>query len=304
MATWNLGAIRQKARNLSGRLSLSDLPNNILDDYINHYVQYEFPSEVKLNKLYTEAKIITEHHVAEYDFPSGYTNFVPEAKIDYQVLSFYQEPDLFEDAYPLNVQRVTSWTGDGTTTAFATTLGDGYLPLRDGSVLVDDTIEVGEDDGDGNLISSITGTTGGTVNYSTGAISYTFQTAPASGQSIYNSFVTNPTGRPIACLMFNSKFTLYPVPDRAYRLLLKAWTLSMVVDTTGSIKESFTEASDRPRLDEWGVLFALGAARRIASDYGEIDKYQELSMLLREQVGYVNTRTLIDLESARALPQF
>jgi hypothetical protein len=304
MAIWNLGSIRQKVRNLSGRLSLSDLPNNLVDEYINHYVQYEFPSEVKLNKLYKEVKIITEYHVAEYDFPSGYTNFVPEAKIDYQVLSFSQEPDLFEDAYPLNVSAQEPWTGDGTTTAFATTLGDSYVPLRKGSVVVSDNVEYGEDDGEGLLISSISGTSSGTINYSTGAISYTFQTAPISSQAIRVSFVRNPTGKPIACLMFDSKFTLYPVPDKSYRLLLKAWSLSSVIDTSGETKEYFTEASDRPRLDEWGVLFALGAARRIASDYGEIDRYNELSMLLREQVGYVNTRTLIDLESARALPQF
>jgi hypothetical protein len=302
--TWTLAQIRLKARNLSGRQSLLDLPNDILDEYINHYLQYEFPAEVKLNKLYTEKTIIVERHVAEYAFPDGFTNFVPEAKIDYFGLTFFQEPDLFEDAFALSVQRVTAFSGDGSTTAFATTLGDGYLPIRDGSVLIDDFVEIGVDDGSGVLISSITDVSGGTINYATGAISYTFQTAPALGQSIYVSFVTNPIGRPIAVLMHDSKFTLYPVPDRAYRLLLKAWTLSIVVDSSGDTKQYFTDSSDRPRLDEWGVMIALGTARRICSDYGEIERYQELSMLLKEQVGYVNTRTLIDLESARALPQF
>lgn len=304
MATWTLQDIREKARRLSGRLSISELSNTEVDEYINRYLQYEFPAEVKLNKNLTTVQVTTTANTKDYNFPSGYTNFVPEAKIDNYHLSFYQDPAIFENENPLNVTRNTSFTGDGSTTAFSTTLSLGGFPIEAGSVLIDDQTEVGVDDGSGNLVSDVTNANAGTINYTTGAISYTFNAAPSSGQSIYVSFVRMPKGRPYSVLMFDSKFSLYPVPDRAYRLTLKAWELNLVVDSAGAEQISFEDATDRPRLDEWGPAIAFGAARRISEDYGEFDKYQQLSALYQEQLDYILTRTLIDLESARALPRF
>lgn len=304
MATWTLEDIREKARKLSGRLSLSELSNNELLEYVNRYLQYEFPAEVKLNKNYTTVQITTTANTKDYAFPSGYTNFVPEAKIDNYHLSFYQDPALFEDNNPLNVTRNTSFTGDGSTTAFSTTLSLGGFPIEAGSVLIDDLTEVGVDDGSGNLVSNVTDLSAGTINYTSGAISYTFNTAPSNGQSIYVSFVRMPTGRPYSVLMFDSQFSLYPIPDRAYRLTLKAWELNLVVDSSGVEQTMFIDATDRPRLDEWGPTIAFGAARRIVQDHGEFDKYQQLTMMYQEQLDYILTRSLIDLESTRALPQF
>ena len=302
MATWTLADIREKARRLSGRLSVSELSNNELDEYINRYVQYEFPAEVKLNKNFTTVQITTTANTKDYNFPSAYTNFVPEAKIDNFHLSFYQDPSIFENDNPLNVTRNTS-TSDGSN-PFTVTLSLGDFPIEPGSVLVDNLTEVGVDDGNGNLVSDLDGSNNGTVNYTTGAVSYTFITSPSSGDAIYTSYVRMPTGRPNSVLMFDSKFSLYPIPDRAYRLTLKAYELNLVVDSTGTEQTLFEDATDRPRLDEWGPTIAFGAARRISEDYGEFDKYAQLSVLYQEQLNYILTRTLIDLESARAQPKF
>lgn len=304
MATWTLQDIREKTRRLSGRLSISELSNNQVDEYINRYLQYEFPAEVKLNKNFTTVQVTTTANTKDYVFPSGYTNFVPEAKVDNHHLSFYQDPALFEDENPMNVTRKTPFTGDGSTTAFSTTLSLSGFPIEAGSVLIDDQTEVGIDDGSGNLVSNLSGSNAGTIDYSTGAISYTFVTAPTSGQGVFISFIKMLTGRPFSILMFDSKLSLFPVPDRAYRITMKAWSLSLVVDSDGVSQEFFVEATDRPKLDEWGPTMAFGAARRIAEDYGEIDKYAQLTSLYQEQLGYILTRTLIDLQSVRSMPKF
>jgi hypothetical protein len=70
--------------------------------------------------------------------------------------------------------------GDGVETDFSFTMtptaGMAILP---GSVVVTDSTETFTDNGDGTLTGDATGT--GTVNYATGAISVTFNTAPVTG---------------------------------------------------------------------------------------------------------------------------
>lgn len=301
MATWTLSNIRQKTRQLSGRLSLTEMSNTELDDYINQYLQYEFPAEVKLNRNNTIYEFNTERYVNNYDFSVDYTNFVPEATMDYTPLIFCQNPDEFYALNSITITKIAQWTGDGVTTAFSNTFSDN-TPIQAGSVLVDDLTEVFTDDGEGILSGSLGGT--GSVNYVTGAISVNFASAPDSGQEIWASFIQSTVGKPTIVLMFNNKFTFYPLPDMAYRFRIKAWSLFLVKPATGDPTTSFSDPSDRPLLDEWGPSIAFGAARRICSDYGELDRYMELTQLYKEQIRYILTRTHIDLESTRALPMF
>jgi len=301
MAEWNLSEIRQKTRQVSGRLSVTELGNAQIDEYINKYFQFEFPAEVKLNRNYTLHEFNTEANVQDYNFPANFTNFVPEATIDRRDLIFYQEPDKFYKENPENVQRFSTWTGDGVTVAFSNTFANN-IPILAGSVIVDDTVEVFSDDGAGILTGDQGGT--GTVNYTTGAIAVTFNTAPASGQVIQASFIQYRPGQPTSVLMFNNIFRFFPIPDRAYRFRTKAWSLLYVKPVTGANKTLFEFADDKPLQEEWGPAIAYGAARRIASDFGEIDRYGEITSLYKEQINYILTRTHIDLESTRALPMF
>jgi hypothetical protein len=74
--------------------------------------------------------------------------------------------------------------GDGTKTAFSTTLG--YTPVRPGSIVVTAAGVVATDNGQGEL----TGTgVSGTIDYATGAIAVTFSAAPAADvvpTAVYN----------------------------------------------------------------------------------------------------------------------
>jgi len=301
MATWTLSEIRNKTRQLSGRLSVTELNNNQLDEYINKYFQYEFPAEVKLNRNYTLHSFNTSANTQDYAFPANFTNFVPEATIDRKELLFYQEPDKFYAENPENIQRFSQWTGDGATVAFSNTFANN-VPILAGSVIVDDTVEVFTDNGSGVLTGSLGGS--GTVDYTTGAIAVTFNTAPTNGQVIQASFIQYRAGMPTAVLMFDNQFRFFPIPDRAYRFRIKAWSLSTVNAADGTIGILFSDPGDRPLQDEWGPAIALGAARRIVSDHAEMDRYAELSALYKEQIDYILTRTHIDLGSTRVLPMF
>jgi hypothetical protein len=280
---------------------VSELDNNQIDEYINRYFQYEFPAEVKLNRNYTLHEFNTQKDVQDYTFPVNFTNFVPEATIDRKDLLFYQEPDKFYRENPENVQRISQWTGDGSTTAFSNTFSNN-IPILAGSVIVDDQVEVFSDDGAGVLTGDQGGT--GTVNYTTGLISVNFNTAPTSGQVIQASFIQYRAGMPTAVLMFDNQFRFFPIPDRAYRFRIKAWSLLYVQPSSGANKTLFEVSSDKPLQEEWGPAIAFGASRRIVSDFGEVDRYGELTALYKEQINFILTRTHVDLESSRALPMF
>ncbi len=299
--SWPLSEIRQKVRQVSGRLSLAEISNTQVDEYINKYFKFEFPAEVKLNRNYTLHEFNTSMNVQDYAFPVNFTNFVPEATIDRKELLLYQDPDKYYTENPENIQRFSTWTGDGATVTFANTFANN-VPILAGSVLVDDTVEVFTDDGLGILTGNQGGS--GTVDYTTGAISVTFNTAPISGQVIQPSFIQFRAGMPVSVLMFNNEFTFFPIPDRAYRFRIKAWSLLYVQPATGASKTTFTLADDKPLQEEWGPAIAFGAARRIVSDFGEMDRYGELTKLYKEQINYILTRTHIDLESSRVLPMF
>jgi len=75
-------------------------------------------------------------------------------------------------------------TGDGTLTAFTGTASN--TPVRVGTFTVNlNGVEQARDDGAGNLVGA---GGSGTVDYGTGAVAFTFTTAPATGQNIVISY--------------------------------------------------------------------------------------------------------------------
>lgn len=73
-------------------------------------------------------------------------------------------------------------TGDGATTTFAHTLSAISAPKTAMYPSVTDGTETFVDDRNGNMVGNLGGT--GTVNYATGAVSVTFNTAPTNSQAI------------------------------------------------------------------------------------------------------------------------
>lgn len=297
MTTWTLSDIRSKVRQVTGRLTEGEISNTKLDDYINKYYLYTFTAELKLEKNHTYYEFLTTANQAWYDFPtSSYTNVEQPAYLDNMELLWYQDPSIFIEENALNYTRLNQWTGDGSTNSFSTTV-TGY-PIMPDTLVITDNTEYFEDTSQTWTTSDviITGSEGGscTVNYNDGSVTVNFNTAPTDGQTILLSYQIFKAGRPTSVLYYNDQFRFFPPPDTAYRFKIKAY--SFVTELTSS--------TDRPELDQWGPCIAYGAARDILADYGEIDAYQEVTMLYKEQLAYVLKRTNQNLLNTRATPNF
>lgn len=289
---WALSDIRRKVRQVTGRLSSNELNLTRLDEYINNYYQYTFPSEVKLERNHTYYEFNTTPFQRDYTLPSNYTNFEPPLYINYKPLLWYQDPTVFYQENWLQISSSTPWTGDGSTTAFSTTISLTSSRIYHGSVIINDDVETFTDDGSGVLTGSDGGT--GTIDYTSGAVSVTFNTAPTSGENIYLSEQQYTPGEPTAVLLYNNVFQLYPIPDTVYRARIKAYEVPLTL----------TLATDTPELQEWGPCIALGASRDILVDFGEIDQYRAVTELYKEQVSYILQRTIQNLSNERSRSMF
>lgn len=287
---WALSDIRRKTRQVSGRLSSNELSTNQLDEYINNYYQFTFPAEVKLERQHTYYEFNTVADQQTYTYPSTFTNFEAPLFVNLIPILFYQDPNVYFAENPEQITMVTPWSGDGTTILFTTTVQS--FPILPGTVIVTDNTETFTDDGEGVLDGSEGGT--GTVNYQTGAIAVTFNTAPDAGQNIYLSYEQYMAGTPQAVLLYDNVFRFYPVPDTVYRIRMKAY----------SVPDALVDATDTPVLEEWGPAIAYGAARDIAIDFGEAELYAQITALYKEQIAYILTRTVQQLMNQRSIPSW
>lgn len=297
MTTWNLAAIRTKTRQLSGRISPTDLSNDRIDEFINSYVQYEFPATVRLKKQKVRYSFNTVIGQRDYDYNNAYVNLLPQASCDDAVMAWYINADLFDQYDSFNVARNGLWVGDGVETAFSATLS---TPIWPESLIIDDQSQALTDNGSGNL----TGDGSGTIDYDTGALSVTFTDAPADGQSIDVSYYTYSKAKPTAILLMPDVVRLDPVPDKIYRIEMNAYSSQCVQTSAGVAQDTFINGSDVPRLQEWGLLFSIGSARRIVADGGETESYQYLTALYQEQLDLITQRTIEELQTTRALPRW
>lgn len=303
---WNLSRIREKVRMISGRLSAAEMDNDEIHQYINEYFQYTFPAQVKLERNKVVYEFFTQQNKQEYLAPEGYLGFEPPASIDNQDVYWYQSWSLFENENPQNLQRLTVGTGDGSTTSF--TSSTNIIPILPSTMYISDGVESFEDL---NTVYTtedvvITGSLGGsaTINYSSGAVEVSFNTAPVDGQNINASFINFVSGRPTSVLWNENKFTFYPVPDNAYRFRVQTYSLSAVLKSDGTTAVSFTEGSDQPLLSQWGPCIAYGAAKSILADNGDMETFGQVSMLHNEQLALVLRRTHENLLNQRAGPNF
>lgn len=287
---WALSDIRRKVRQVTGRLSSNELSTNQVDEYINNYYQFTFPAEVKLERQHTYFEFNTVADQQTYTYPSTFTNFEAPVFVNLMPILFYQDPNIYFSENLEQITMVTPWSGDGTTTLFTTTVQS--FPILPGTVIVTDNTETFTDNGSGVLTGDLGGT--GTVNYTTGAIAVTFNTAPTSGQNIYLSYEQYMAGTPQAVLLYDNEFRFYPVPDTVYRIRMKAY----------SVPTALSLATDTPVLEEWGPAIAYGAARDICIDFGEAERYAEITSLYKEQISYILTRTVQQLMNQRSIPSW
>ncbi len=293
MAGWTLADIRTKVRNVTGSPSTDQISDADLNDYINNYYVFTMPFELKEQITDQFLKFKTTPGVDVYAFPGGYFTDQPGAYADGYPMIFYQDPDIFFQDWPQQYAVDNIATGDGVTTAFAGGLQNPPIIIGSLFITADDptgTQQLLQDQGDGTL----TGDGSGTINYLTGAYSVTFTSAPAASAVIYAKYQGYASNRPQGVLFFNNEFTLRPVPDQAYQILMQGYIKPTTLSADG----------DTPLQEEWGPLIAYGASVEIFSDRGDTGNVDRYFPMLKRFENVALGRTIQQFTSEQSVPRF
>lgn len=286
MAT--LADIRAKVRLVTGSPSADQLSDAAINVYINNYYTLTMPQELKeqIENNYLQFKTVVGQDV--YTFPSGYFTDSPGAYADGFPMIFYQDPDIFFQDWPQQYAVDNLFAGDGVTVTFAGALQNP--PIIIGTAFITDGVQVLQDNGAGIF----TGNGSGTINYVTGAISVTFTTAPAASATIYAKYQGYAGNRPQGVLFFQNTFTLRPVPDQIYQILMEGYIIPAILANDASV----------PLQPEWWQLIAFGAALDIFSDRGDQDNYDRYFPVFKRYENVALGRTIEELRSQQSVPRF
>lgn len=318
-----LGKIKTKVRRLTASLSTAQLSDNDLNEYINTFVLYDFPEHLRLFNLKTTLTFFTEPYVDTYEtnttittnplynFKNRYISLNPPAYIaGYQAI-WSQSKEQFFGIYPMtnSIQSIGS-VGDGVTTAFSGNINTNQVTVgsnQGGLILRNNVLfsSVGSSGASLALIdypvSSISGALGipgqpqtlpspfGSLNYITGNFSVVFPTAPSVGAIIDSQTVIVNPSVPQSILFYDTKFTMRPVPDQAYRVTIEAFVRPTELLTS----------TQQPELAEWWQLIAYGATKKIFEDRRDVENVQKIMPEFMAQMRLINRRTIVQQTNQR-----
>lgn len=297
MADSTLTAIRKKVRRLTRSPSEAQLSTTELDEYINTFVLYDMPEHLRLFSLKSTFTFYTQPNIAVYDstmadplldFDQTYISFHNPVYVAGYEISFSQSREEFFGSYPFtNSIESIGTAGDGVTTNFSGTLS--AIPILSNEVFFSSVDVNGDglelhDDG----AEALTGDGTGTINYTTGAFTLAFTTAPASGQAINSQTVPYVAARPQAILYFDNTFTVRPVPDQPYKITMDAF-----------VRPTALVAGASPQLEQWWQYIAYGAAKKIFEDKSDLDSVALIMPEFKTQETLVLRRTIVQQTKER-----
>jgi hypothetical protein len=290
---WNLAQMRSTFRAVGGVPSPDQLSDPQVNSLLNNFYVYKMPFELKEQITDQFLTFKTTPGIDVYSFPSGYFTDSPGAYADGFPLVFYQDPDIFFQDWPQQYAVDNIATGDGVTTVFTGGLQNPPVIIGTLFITADDPTgfqQLLTDDGDGTLSGNGTGT----INYLTGAYSATFNTAPAMTANIYAKYQGYSGNRPQGVLFFNNEFTLRPVPDQAYQILMQGYIqpITLVND------------DDTPLQPEWGPLIVFGAALDWFLYNGDVENYDRYYPQFKRFENVALGRTIQQLTEQQSVPRF
>lgn len=289
MSTWTLLDIINKIRNITGTPSTDQLTNAQITDYVNNYYAFTMPFELKEQVQLEPLSFNALPNQMTYSFPGTFLTDQPMAYADGMPLIFYQDQDIFYQDWPQQYITDNLFTGNGIISTFATSLQSP--PIVAGSCIITDGTQIAQDDGTGGFTGNVTA---GTINYITGVFSVTFTNPPAASATIYAKYIGYEVARPQGVLFFNNIFTLWPIPDQVYIILMQGY-----INPTQLVNNA-----DTPTFPEWGQLLAYGASLDIFSDRGDLQKYNETYPLLKRFENVALGRTVQQYQSQQSVPRF
>ena len=322
MANSTLSAIRTKVRRLTRTPSPSQLSDTSIDEYINTFVLYDFPSHVKTFDLHSQVSFFTMPYVDQYstntvsatqplyNFKNKYMTVFDPIYIDGRKAFYTQSRENFFNIYPQNKSVETVASGDGITLTFtgfipnapiaqssiaftSNTTALGGLSLLDVPV-VD---AVGNNTVIGNLyvpnnvptVPPTVVTPTNTINYATGEFTISFPTAPSLGAPIKSRCLPYVASRPTAVLFWNDVFIIRPIPNEVHVV-----NLEVALRPTELIS-----VNQSPDIEQWWQYIAYGAAKKIFEDRMDQESVKTIYPEMKVQEKLVLRRTIAQQTSQR-----
>lgn len=301
-----LASIRTKVRRLTRSPSEAQLATQDIDDYVNTFVLYDFPEHLRLFDLRTTFTFYAEPFKDVY---STNTTIVTDPLYNFKQLymsvhepvyvggyhTFYtQSREQLFNIYPQvnNIQSI-GVVGDGVNMTFSGTLS--AVPVVAGNVLFSSVnannqglalIDVPAEpfNGTGTLVvPNNVGVPLGTINYVTGAFTFTYPSAPAPGEAINSQTIPYTPSIPQAVCFFDDSFILRPIPDQPYRVNMEVY-----------IRPSqLLDQSQSPELEQWSQYIAYGAALKVFQDRMDLDSVNLIMPEYKNQERLVLRKTIV-----------
>ena len=122
----------------------------------------------------------------------------------------------------------------------------------------------------------------------------------------YNA--TANLGQPSGVLVYNNYLLFRKSPDDTYYFSIEAWRRPRVnwavVGEAIVYVDYFSGNTDRPQVDEWGNLIALGTAKQILLELGDDESMQRVEGMYQRELSRINSQTLLWQSSRRPAPKF
>lgn len=306
MANSTLQAIITKVRRVTGTLSPNQVSDADITEYVNTFIAYDFPEELRLFTLRVTLTWWCDPFIDEYNtdatasvpqlvnFNQNYiTTHPPMYAAGYKLL-YTQSREEFFNYWPFTnaIQMIAS--GDGVTTDFTGTLTSGVPVLRNNVTFAsidanNNGLEL-HDNGNGILIGD-TGAGPNTINYVTGAYQISYSTPPGARQQINSETFPYTTGRPTSMLYYANKFTLRPVPNQPYPIIMEVYKRP----------SQLLQAGTSPELEQWWQYIAYGASLKLLQDRANYERAAEIMPEFHKQELLVLRRTTQQLSNERSM---
>jgi len=288
-----LAKIRRKVRRLTATPSALQLPDSEIDEYIDTYYEQDMPAELKLWNLHDTYTFYTTPNEDQYTLPvNSVLGINPPIYIaGYQ--SFYtQSREQFFRLYPMTEYTEDLGNGDGTAGAYTFTISNipalrrsFYVSALDANDVTQTLVDIPLTESTGNLVAEGTTTPSvGIINYDTGAVTFTFSNIIPASSTIYCGYFPYQASRPTAVLFYDDYFTLRPIPDKAYKVVVEAYL---------SPSQLLNADNDTPDLAQWWQLIAFGAALKVLEDRQDTETISTLIPRYDEQKQMALHRTIL-----------
>lgn len=327
-ATSTLQDIQQKVRRITRSPSENQLTTDQLNQYINTFVAYDFPEQIRLANLRTTLSFYTEPYIDTYstnttnpddplyDFVNKYITVHQPIYIAGFQAQFFEDRNQFYGIYPF-VNSISSIgiDGDGTKVQYTGVINTQQAIVPPGVIqqicllrnnVLFSSVDVNNNGlamidypinatfgnlypQNGTPTSKVTQDVNNYINYVTGQYVVTFLSAPGIGKTIDSQTVPVQVSLPQSLLFYDGQFTVRPVPDQPYQVNMEVYAHPIQLLST----------SDNPQLHEWWQYIAYGASKKIFEDRMDLDSVQQIMPEFKMQERLCLRRTIVQQTSQR-----